>query len=146
MCNNVCNREGYMKKIQLEAKVENLQTVLDLIDDELDNAGCPMKVKMQIDIAVEELFVNVANYAYAPGTGEATVIIDVEPSPGKAVITIKDGGIPFDPTSKEDPDVTLSAAERRIGGLGIYMAKKSMDSMEYAYKDGCNIVTITKNI
>ena len=135
-----------MKKLQLEAKVENLQTVLDFIDGELESVDCPMKVQMQIDVAVEELFVNVAHYAYAPETGDVTVIIDTENTPGKAVIILKDSGIPFDPTAKEDPDVTLSAAERQIGGLGIYMVKKSMDSLEYAYEDGCNIVTITKSM
>ena len=135
-----------MKKLQLEAKVENLQTVLDFIDGELESVDCPMKVQMQIDVAVEELFVNVAHYAYAPETGDVTVSIDTENTPGKAVIILKDSGIPFDPTAKEDPDVTLSAAERQIGGLGIYMVKKSMDSLEYAYEDGCNIVTITKSM
>ena len=135
-----------MKKLQLEAKVENLQTVLDFIDGELESVDCPMKVQMQIDVAVEELFVNVAHYAYAPETGDVTVSIDTENTPGKAVITLKDIGVPFDPTAKEDPDVTLSAAERQIGGLGIYMVKKSMDSLEYAYEDGCNIVTITKSM
>ena len=135
-----------MKTLQLEAKVENLQTVLDFIDGELESADCPMKVQMQIDVAVEELFVNVAHYAYAPETGEVMVSIDVESTPQKAVIILKDSGAPFDPTAKEDPDVTLSAAERQIGGLGIYMVKKSMDSLEYAYEDGCNIVTITKCI
>ena len=135
-----------MKKLQLEAKVENLQTVLDFIDGELESAECPMKVQMQIDVAVEELFVNVAHYAYEPETGDVTVSIDTENTPGKTVITLKDSGVPFDPTAKEDPDVTLSAAERQIGGLGIYMVKKSMDSLEYAYDDGCNIVTITKSM
>ena len=76
-----------MKELKLIAKVENLQTVLEFIDNELENAGCPMKVQMQIDVAVEELFVNVANYAYAPATGEVTVRIDVESMPKKAVIS-----------------------------------------------------------
>ncbi|MBO4509830.1 MAG: ATP-binding protein [Lachnospiraceae bacterium] len=135
-----------MKELKLEAKTENLQDVLDFIDGALESVDCPMKIQMQIDVAVEEMYVNVAHYAYAPETGEVTITIDVESTPGKAVITLTDRGVPFDPTAKEDPDVTLSAAERQIGGLGIYMVKKSMDSLEYAYENDSNIVTLTKTL
>ena len=135
-----------MKELKLEAKTENLQDVLDFIDGALESVDCPMKIQMQIDVAVEEMYVNVAHYAYAPETGEVTITIDVESTPGKAVITLTDRGVPFDPTAKEDPDVTLSAAERQIGGLGIYMVKKSMDHMDYCYRDGQNILTITKKL
>ena len=135
-----------MKELKLEAKTENLQDVLDFIDGALESVDCPMKIQMQIDVAVEEMYVNVAHYAYAPETGEVTITIDVESIPGKAVITLTDRGVPFDPTAKEDPDVTLSAAERQIGGLGIYMVKKSMDSLEYAYENDSNIVTLTKTL
>ena len=135
-----------MKELKLEAKTENLQDVLDFIDGALESVDCPMKIQMQIDVAVEEMYVNVAHYAYAPETGEVTITIDVESTPGKAVITLTDRGVPFDPTAKEDPDVTLSAEERRIGGLGIFMVKKSMDDVQYRYEDGKNILTIRKQI
>ena len=105
-----------------------------------------MKVQMQLDVAVEELYVNIAHYAYAPGTGEATVSIDITQDPLNVTITFKDSGIPFDPTAKADPDVTLSAQERQIGGLGIYMAKKGTDEMKYEYKDGQNILSISKKL
>ena len=134
-----------MKELKLEAKTENLQDVLDFIDGALESVDCPMKIQMQIDVAVEEMYVNVAHYAYAPETGEVTITIDVESTPGKAVITLTDRGVPFDPTAKEDPDVTLSAAERQIGGLGIYMVKKSMDDVSYEYRDGKNCLTIKKS-
>ncbi|MBR4341463.1 MAG: ATP-binding protein [Lachnospiraceae bacterium] len=135
-----------MKELTIEAKIENLQNVLDFIDGELESADCGMKIQMQIDVAVEELYVNVAHYAYTPEVGMVTVSIDFEGEPKQAVITLTDSGKPFDPTAKEDPDVTLSAQERQIGGLGIYMVKKSMDGMKYRREDGKNILTINKQI
>lgn len=94
----------------------------------------------------EEVYVNIAHYAYAPGTGEVTVRLAFAEAPKKAVITFIDSGVPFDPLAKADPDVTLSAEERDIGGLGIYMTKKTMDEVHYEYKDGHNILTLTKEI
>ena len=133
-----------MKTLNIEAKISNLGKVLAFIDQELENAGCGMKAAMQINIAVEELFVNVAHYAYAPGTGEIEISIRIIDDPKMAEIVLSDTGIPYDPLAKEDPDVTLSAERRKIGGLGIFMVKKSMDLMTYEYKDGHNIVTISK--
>ncbi|MBP5179229.1 MAG: ATP-binding protein [Lachnospiraceae bacterium] len=135
-----------MKELKLTATVESLDEVLAFIDSELESVDCPMKVQMQLDVAVEELYVNIAHYAYAPGTGEATVSIDITQDPLNVTITFKDSGIPFDPTAKADPDVTLSAQERQIGGLGIYMAKKGTDEMKYEYKDGQNILSISKKL
>lgn len=135
-----------MKDVNIEAKVENLQQVLDHIDEELMQAGCPMTVQIQIDIAVEEMFVNIASYAYAPGTGMAKVGIEISDDKQTARIVLTDQGVPFDPLAKPDPDVTLSADERQIGGLGIYMVKKTMDDVRYEYRDGSNILTIIKSL
>ncbi len=132
------------KTITLEATLDNLDDVLAFLDGELEQAECPMKTQMQIDIAVEELFVNIASYAYEGKTGEAQVRVRIEESPRQAVITFSDAGIPYDPLAKEDPDVTLSAEERGIGGLGIFMVKKSMDEMFYRHENGRNITTIVK--
>lgn len=134
-----------MKELHIEALTENLTKVLEFIDSELENNDCNMKSQMQIDIAVEELFVNVASYSYEGSTGMADITLDID-SDRRARITISDSGIPYDPLKKDDPDVTLSAEERSIGGLGIYMVKKSMDDFTYEYKDGKNVVTITKAI
>ena len=131
-----------MNELTLQASVDNLNRVLEFVDGQLEVMGCPMKKQMQIDVAVEELFVNIASYAYVPGTGQATIRVEQEPS--MVSITFVDSGIPYNPLAKEDPDVTLSAAERQIGGLGIYMAKKSMDDISYRYEDGKNILTIRK--
>ena len=133
-----------MKELTLEAKVDSLPQVLAFVDEYLESLDCSMKVQMQIDVAVEEIYVNVASYAYAPKTGSVTITLETEDAPRSVTITFTDSGIPYNPLSKEDPDVTLSAEERKIGGLGIYMVKKSMDSVDYRYIDGQNILTIQK--
>ena len=135
-----------MKELTIEAKVANLQQVLDFVDENLKSMRCPMKILMQIDVAVEEIYVNVASYAYAPNTGSVTIRMDLQEHPRTVVITFIDSGIPYNPLAKEDPDVTLSAEDRAIGGLGIYMVKKSMDKMEYEYKDKQNILKMYKVI
>ncbi len=134
-----------INELTLEAKVENLNQALAFIDDQLDAVDCPMKKRFQIDVAVEELFVNVAHYAYTPNTGNVTLRVESAQNPPAVVITFIDRGIPYDPLAKPDPDVSLSAEQREIGGLGIFMVKKSMDSMEYEYTDGQNILRIRKN-
>ena len=133
-----------MQERTFEAKVENLDQALAFVDECLEPLGASMKAQMQIDVAVEELFVNVASYAYAPGIGPIT--LRVEPEDGAVTITLVDRGTPYDPLAKADPDVTLSAEDRQIGGLGIFMVKKSMDAMEYRREDGCNILTIRKKL
>ncbi|MBP8968096.1 MAG: ATP-binding protein [Lachnospiraceae bacterium] len=135
-----------MRELSIEALVENLDQVIAFVDDEIDKLDCSVKIRTQIDIAVEELFVNIAHYAYNPETGPATVRVEVEKDPPAISITFIDKGVPYDPLAKEDPDITLSAEERQIGGLGIFMVKKSMDSIDYEYKDGQNILHIRKII
>ena len=135
-----------MKELRIEATLENLDDVLAFVDAGLEEQDCPIKVQMQLDVAVEELYVNIAHYAYAPGTGQAVIEFDYNEDTGIVKITFKDSGTPFDPTAKADPDTTLSAAERQIGGLGIYMAKKSTDEMSYEYKDNMNILSIFKKL
>ena len=131
-------------ELELDADTNNLDKVLSFINENLDKNNCPPKAKMQIDVAVEELFVNIAQYAYNPEVGSATITYDTENDQRYAVITFKDRGVPYNPLEKPDPDVTLSAEERPVGGLGIYMVKKSMDDVTYEYKDGQNILTIKK--
>ena len=124
-----------------------LQHVSEFISGHLEAAGCSMKAAMQLDVAVEEIFVNIAHYAYVPDTGYAHISIEIEDSdPKVAVIEFRDGGKPFDPLAKPDPDITLSAEERGIGGLGIYMVKKSMDEVTYRYENSQNILTIKKSL
>ena len=137
--------DKYMKELKIKASIENLEQVIAFVDEELEKNDCSMKTQIQIDVAVEEIFVNIASYAYQPGEGDATIIVDVEQDPTRVEITFIDTGIEYDPMKKEDPDITLSAEERQIGGLGIFMVKKSMDDMIYNYNDGKNILKIIKN-
>ena len=138
--------EKNLNELTLEAKVENLDQVLSFVDGQLEHLDCPLKIQMQIDVAVEELYVNIASYAYDSPGGSDTIRVEVLQDPQAVSITYIDHGIPYDPLKKPDPDVTLSAEERQIGGLGIYMVKKSMDGVYYEYKDGQNILRIQKNI
>ena len=128
----------------LDARIEKLTEVLAYIDESLERRGCPARVRMQIDIAVEEIFVNIASYAYAPNVGKAEILIREDQDPKGITITFIDSGVPYNPVVKPDPDVTLSASERQIGGLGIYMVKKSMDEMTYRDEAGRNVLTIRK--
>lgn len=135
-----------MKELTIAATVENIETVTDFVNEQLETLDCPMKVQMQIDIAIDELFGNIAHYAYNPDVGDATVRVEVTEEPLAVVITFIDKGVPYDPLAKADPNIALSAEEREIGGLGIFMVKKTMDGITYEYKDGQNILTIKKNI
>ena len=135
-----------MKELTIAATVENIEVVTDFVNQQLELLDCPMKAQMQIDIAIDELFGNIAHYAYNPEIGKATVRVEVIEDPLAVTITFIDNGVPYDPLAKADPDTTLSAEEREIGGLGIYMVKKSMDEITYEYKDGQNILAIKKNL
>lgn len=135
-----------MKEITVAATLENLARVQEFIEVELENCGCPMKAMMQISVAVEEIYVNIAHYAYHPSVGDATVRCAVGGEPLQVTIQFLDSGKPFDPLKKPDADITLSAEEREIGGLGILMVKKNMDDVQYQYKDGCNILTLKKQL
>ena len=133
-------------ELELEAVTENLEEVQSFVEDHLEASDCALKARTQIGVAVEEIFVNIANYAYHPQKGNATVRVEVSEKPVCVTITFLDHGVPYDPLAKDDPDVTLSAQERDIGGLGIFMTKQLMDDVAYTYKDGQNILTLKKNL
>ena len=133
-------------EIEVEADIQNLPEVQAFVETHLEDVECPPKAQMQIGLAVEEIFVNIANYAYTPGRGNAIVRVEVTEEPVAVTITFLDHGIPYDPLAKTDPDVSLSAQERDIGGLGIFLAKKTMDDISYEYKNGQNILTLKKQL
>ena len=135
-----------MKELTLAASLENIAGVTAFIDEQLEALDCSMKTQMQIDIAIDELFGNIARYAYPDGMGDATVRFDFDEVTRMASIAFIDGGVPFNPMEKTDPDVTLAAEEREVGGLGIFMVKKTMDKLAYRYEDGKNILTLYKYI
>lgn len=135
-----------MKEMTIPATVGNIEKVTAFVDEQLEQIDCPPKAQMQIDIAIDELFGNIAQYAYNPDIGPATVRVEVTQSPISVVITFIDHGIPYDPLKTAEPDISLSAEERTIGGLGIFMVKKTMDEITYEYKNGQNILRIRKDI
>ena len=135
-----------MREMDIAATLENLDTVMAFVDQQLEEVGCSMKAQMQIDIAVEEVYVNIAHYAYNPEVGGVTIRVQIEEEPLAVILTFIDKGKPYDPLAKEDPDVTLAVEDRQIGGLGIFMVKKSMDNVSYEYNEGRNILTLKKNL
>lgn len=132
-----------MAKLTVEATKENTGKVSAFVEAELEKLECPIKELAQINVAVDELYCNIASYAYPDSQGTADIIVQ-SPQNNTVAITFEDGGVPYDPLKKPDPDVTLRAEERKIGGLGIYIVKKTMDSVEYKYQDNKNVLTITK--
>lgn len=135
-----------MSERSVLATTDHLPEVLGFVENCLEEMGCPPKTQMQIQMAVEEIFVNIAYYAYQSRSGMAKISVEAQEQPPMAVITFYDQGIPYDPLARKDPDVTLSAEEREIGGLGIHLVKKIMDDVLYIYKDGQNILTLKKKI
>jgi sigma-B regulation protein RsbU (phosphoserine phosphatase) len=128
------------------AKTEVLSDVLGFVDRNLEKCKCPMKIQMAVCVAIEEVFVNIAHYAYGDGEGDMTLGIGFNAESREITFRMTDEGVPFDPLKKPDPDITLSAEERDIGGLGIFITKKTMDSLEYVYENGKNILTMVKKI
>ena len=134
------------KELTIEAATDNIETVTDFVLSELEKHNCPPKAQTQIAIVIDELFGNIARYAYTPDMGDATVQLEIEDDPLSVIITFIDNGKPFNPLEHKNPDVTAPADERGIGGLGIYLVKKTMNMVEYEYKDGQNVLTVKKDI
>ena len=132
--------------ITLPAAVENIGKITAFVEGKLEERDCPLKKTMEISMAVDEVMANVAMYAYAPGTGDVTVRFGFEEASRTASVTFIDGGVAFDPLAKEDPDVTLPAEQRKIGGLGIFLVKKTMDEVTYKRENDRNILCIRKKI
>ncbi|MBO5931013.1 MAG: SpoIIE family protein phosphatase [Clostridia bacterium] len=128
------------------AKLDALNDVLGFVEETLEGYECPMKVQTAICVAIEEVFVNVAHYAYGDGEGDMTLGIGFDEESRTVTFRMADKGVPFDPLKKPDPDITLSAEDREIGGLGIFITKKTMNEVTYAYENGENILTMTKKI
>ena len=138
--------ELFMKELDIAAAAEELDNVIGFVDEQLEAVGCSIDQQMQIELAVEEIFVNIANYAYAPGTGNAVIKVCIFDEPKAAEITFTDHGVQYDPLAKEDPDIYLPAEEREIGGLGIFLTKKNLDEVAYEYREGKNIFKMKKMI
>ena len=135
-----------MKELTIDAVIENIETVTAFVNAELEAIGCPMKAQIQLDVAIDELFGNIASYAYPDSEGNATVRVKNDRQKSEITVTLIDSGIPFDPLQAQEPDITLPTHQRKVGGLGIHMVKNSMDAVDYEYKDGQNVLTIRKKI
>ena len=135
-----------MKTIRVQAEVAQLEKINSFIGEELEKYGCSIKVQMQVELAVEEIFVNIASYAYHPEIGEAEIDVDAGGDPPTVTIRFLDHGTPFNPLERSDVDVTKAAESRDVGGLGIFLVKKNMDDVVYSYEDGTNVLTIRKTL
>ncbi len=133
-------------ELETEADAENLPEVEAFVEERLEAVRCPPKARMQIGVAVEEIFINIASYAYAPGRGKASVRVEIDRDPLTVTITFADRGIPYDPLANADPDLSLPAEDRDVGGLGIFMTKKLVDDISYEYRGGQNILTLKKRL
>ena len=125
------------------ASIDELDNVLNFIDNEIKDIN-DNKLLTKFNLVVEEIFVNIVSYAYEDKNANNTVTISIKDNDDKTIITFIDSGKHFNPLIKDDPDISLSADERPVGGLGIYLVKKMMDNVEYEYKDNKNILTIEK--
>lgn len=135
-----------MKEITVDAMIENMNTVTAFVDDFLDQIACPMKSRIQINIVIDEIFGNICHYAYKDSVGAVTVGVESGNTPKAVFLTFTDNGIPYNPLDTEDPDITLSSEERKIGGLGIYLVKKNMDEMKYEYVNQQNRLWMEKRL
>jgi len=135
-----------MLEIKIPAQIERLDEVLEFVEAAILDykiEGTDNKFNININIVIEEIFVNIASYAYPSGGGDITVSVDA--SEDGITIEFRDSGIAYDPLAKDDPDISLSASEREIGGLGIFMVKQMMDNIDYRYENNSNILTLYKN-
>ena len=135
-----------MAQIELESKLESLDTLNDFVHQIIQNSPCTEQQQIQIDLVVEELFVNIVNYAYPDSMGMVQVECKLSGDSGQVIIQFKDQGIEFNPLAKKEIDVHDRFERRPVGGLGIYLAKKYTNSIEYERADGSNVLTIMKNL
>lgn len=132
--------------LRVEAIIDNIGRVTRFVDEQLEQMGCSVCSMLQIDVVLDEIFSNVCHYAYGEDVGYVTVYVEELPDEKSVRITLEDEGVPFNPLNRKDPDITLGISERAIGGLGIFLVKRTMDDVLYEYCDGKNMLTIIKKL
>lgn len=142
--NSQQNKDEKSRRLSIKNEVEELTKLPEFVDTVCEEAGVDMALIASLNLALEEAATNVVLYAYEGGEG--IIDIDAVYTPEYLKFIITDAGIPFDPTQKEDADTTLSAEERPIGGLGIFLVRQIMDTIAYERKDGHNILTLIKKL
>ena len=136
-----------MREITVDASLDQVRPVTDFVNGTLADAGCPDRIRIQIDVAIDEIFSNIARYAYPREGGSVKVRVDTEGDPLQVIIAFVDQGVPCNPLAIEIPDTTaLPADERPVGGLGLMLVRKTMDDIAYDFRDGQNILTIRRKI
>ena len=135
-----------MEKKVVGAKIENLDLATGFIEEILERQGCSTKTKLQVKLAAEEIFVNISSYAYGDSDGSVEITCELKQDPLRVEISFADEGVPFDPLSRDDPDLSMEATLDREGGLGIFLVKNTMDDVSYRYENGRNILTFVKNL
>lgn len=135
-----------MNNLTVPARTEALKDVHAFLEAQLEGWDCPPRLRMQLDLVAEEVFVNIAHYAYPNGSGDAVIGVQIDGSPAVLTLRFADRGIPFNPLAQPEADITLSARERPIGGLGIFLTKKIMDEVVYSRIDAQNILTLRKKL
>lgn len=134
------------EELVIKAVVENLDSVNSFIHKAIEQFEVSKRTLMQLDLVVEEIFVNIANYAYAPNIGSAKILLNIDTDPVSVSLTFIDSGMPYNPLKRTDPDVNLSAEARKIGGLGVFLTKNLVNDISYQYIDGQNILKIKKHL
>lgn len=133
-----------MKKLQVAQVIENLHKITEFVSADLKDRGCSPTVIRKISVVIDEVFGNIVFHGDRRGDGTVTVLEEFEENPPAIALTFIDQNAPFDPLGKADPNTRLPAGKRRIGGLGIFMVKRTVDQIDYEYKDGSNILKIKK--
>lgn len=134
------------EELVVEAVVENLDIVNDFVHHSILQYQCSKRTVMQLDLIVEEIFVNIASYAYSPNSGSVKIFLEIEPDPIAVTLTFIDTGVPYNPLINSDPDINLSVEDRQIGGLGIFLTKKLVNDISYRYEEGQNVLQFTKSL
>ena len=134
------------EELIIEAVVDNLNAVNLFVHKSIEQFEISKRTLMQLDLVVEEIFVNIANYAYAPNTGLVKILLNMETEPLSISLTFIDSGIPYNPLEQSDPDISLSIDDRQIGGLGIFLTKNFVDDISYQFVNGQNVLRITKSM
>ncbi len=129
------------KSVAAEVSLDEMPGLTQFLENALEEFGAPMSTVVKMNIALDEIFSNIVKFS-----GASYAKISCGQEEGGVFLRFEDNGIAYDPLKKEDADITLSAEDREIGGLGLLMVKKSMDAMEYAYENSKNILTLHKKI
>ncbi len=135
-----------MPTLTVPAKTDQLDTVIAFVNETLDRGNCPAEIRFRVELAVEEIFVNIASYAYFPGEGEAEISCALREDTGELELRFADWGKAFDPLARPEADTSREATLNREGGLGLFLVKKTMDRVRYVREDGRNVLTVTKGL